>query len=82
MAKIGKIVLHAQAQDAIASSWRALARFLPKTLPLPAANLSKTVYPLGKTFTLSQLQADAAQYQQLYSLVVRSLRLCDGRAVQ
>ncbi|HEY9672762.1 MAG TPA: hypothetical protein V6D11_15055 [Waterburya sp.] len=32
--------------QAIASSWRNIARFLPETLPLQPANLSWAVYPL------------------------------------
>src|SRR5919202_2028501 len=34
VAKLGKIQLHPGAKNAIASSWRSMARFLPETLPL------------------------------------------------
>ncbi|MFB2877038.1 hypothetical protein [Floridanema aerugineum] len=43
----GDIQLHPEAQNAIASSWRNLTRWLSKTLPLPtkAPNLNHNPYP-------------------------------------
>lgn len=81
--KVGKIELHKEAQSAIASSWR-LVRFLPKTLPLPEQppKLSQNIYPLTKEFDLNKFSPTQIEYFQLYSLLVRALRLCDMRSVQ
>ena len=82
VAKVGKIQLHPEAKKAIATSWRSIARFLPKTLPLPTANLSQELYPVTKEFDLNRFDPTQIEYLQLYSLVVRALRLCDQRSVQ
>lgn len=82
VAKVGKIQLHPEAKNAIASSWRSIARFLPENLPLPPANLSRELYPVTKEFDLNRFDTAQIEYLQLYSLVVRALRLCDQRSVQ
>jgi hypothetical protein len=82
VAKVGKILLHPEARYAIASSWRSIARFLPETLPLQPANLSREVYTITKEFDLNRFNTSQVEYLQLYSLVVRALRLCDQRSVQ
>jgi hypothetical protein len=82
VAKVGKIQLHPRAKDAIASSWRNIARFLPETLPLQPANLSRELYAVTKEFDLNRFDTAQIEYLQLYSLVVRALRLCDQRSVQ
>ncbi len=82
VAKVGKIQLHPGAKKAIASSWRSMARFLPETLPLQPANLSQEVYTVTKEFDLNRFDTSQVEYLQLYSLVVRALRLCDQRSVQ
>lgn len=81
--KIKNIQLHPEAQKAIAQSWQSMTRFLPQTLPITPANLSKNMYPIKSKFDLSQLNsADTFEYFHLYLLVVRALRLCDQRSVQ
>lgn len=82
VAKVGRISLHSGAKNAIASSWRSMARFLPKTLPLQPANLSKELYAVTKEFDLNRFDTAQIEYLQLYLLVVRALRLCDQRSVQ
>jgi hypothetical protein len=82
VAKVGKIQLHPEAKDAIASSWRSIARFLPDTLPLQPANLSREVYAVTREFDLNRFDTAQIEYLQLYLLVVRALRLCDQRSVQ
>ena len=82
VAKVGKIQLHPEANNAIASSWRSIARFLPKTLPLPPANLSREAYAVTREFDLNRFDTAQIEYLQLYLLVVRALRLCDQRSVQ
>jgi hypothetical protein len=82
VAKMGKIQLHPGAKNAIASSWRSISRFLPKTLPLQPANLSRELYAVTKEFDLNRFDTAQIEYLQLYSLVVRALRLCDQRSVQ
>jgi hypothetical protein len=82
VAKVGKILLHPEARYAIASSWRSMARFLPKALRLEPANLSREVYAVTKEFDLNRFDTAQIEYLQLYSLVVRALRLCDQRSVQ
>lgn len=79
--KIGSIQLHPEARQAIAQSWRSIAHFLSKPLPLPEANLSKDIYP-ARELDLNRFEADQTEYLQLYLLVVRALRLCDQRSVQ
>jgi hypothetical protein len=82
VAKVGKIQLHPEVKKAIASSWRSMARFLPETLPLLPANLSREVYAVTAEFDLNRFDTARLEYLQLYSLVVRALRLCDQRSVQ
>jgi hypothetical protein len=82
VAKMGKIQLHPGAKNAIASSWRSIARFLPETLPLQPASLSRELYAVTKEFDLNRFDTAQIEYLQLYSLVVRALRLCDQRSVQ
>jgi hypothetical protein len=82
VAKVGKIQLHPEAKKAIASSWRNISRFLPETLPLQPANLSREVYAVTTEFDLNRFDTAQLEYLQLYSLVVRALRLCDQRSVQ
>ncbi|ERT07692.1 CRISPR-associated helicase Cas3 [Lyngbya aestuarii BL J] len=76
-----RIELHPQAKNAIAESWCQLGRFLPNTLPLNPTNLSQTCYDLHE-LKLDIFSSDETEYQQLYTLVVRALRLCDQRSVQ
>ncbi|EAW35304.1 ATP-dependent RNA helicase, putative [Lyngbya sp. PCC 8106] len=76
-----RIKLHPQAKNAIAESWRQLGRFLPNTLPLNPTNLCQTCYNLHE-LPLDVFKHDQTEYQQLYTLVVRALRLCDQRSVQ
>ncbi|WP_254625875.1 CRISPR-associated helicase Cas3 [Nostoc sp. TCL240-02] len=82
VSKIKSIELHPQAKQAIADSWRSIHRFLPQSLALAKANLSKDVYPIKKDFDLNRFTSDETEYLQLYLLVVRALRLCDQRSVQ
>ena len=81
VARVKNIELHAEATQAIADSWRSMKRFLPTTLPLAEANLSRKLYQL-KEFDLNRFGNDEVEYLQLYLLVVRALRLCDQRSVQ
>jgi hypothetical protein len=79
LASAGKLVLHSQAQEAIAQSWRRLVRDL--RLVGKEANLSKREYRM-REFLLTHLEEEQrTEYLQLYWLVVRGLRLCDGRSV-
>lgn len=81
VAKLKQIELCVEAQKAIADSWRCMIRFLPGVLPLSEANLSKNIYKL-KELDLNAFAHDEIEFLQLYSLVVRALRLCDQRSVQ
>ncbi|MBW4670058.1 MAG: CRISPR-associated helicase Cas3 [Cyanomargarita calcarea GSE-NOS-MK-12-04C] len=81
VAKLNQIELCAESQKVIADSWRCMTRFLPDVLPLSEANLSKNIYKL-KELDLDGLGSDEVEFLQLYSLVVRALRLCDQRSVQ
>ena len=81
VAKLKEIELCIESQKAIADSWRCMARFLPGVLPLSEANLSKNIYKL-KELELDGFGSDEVEFLQLYSLVVRALRLCDQRSVQ
>ena len=83
--QIGQLVLKKSANQAIISSYHNLVDFLPDLLPLPSEpfKLSQTSYNLrGKKLNLNCFSSDYLEYQQLYSLVVRALRLCDSRSVQ
>jgi CRISPR-associated endonuclease/helicase Cas3 len=80
--KIGKIELHSEASRAIADSWRCLMKFFPDILPIPElGNLSQSSYAVAE-FTLDKFTPQQIKYLQLYSLVVRALRLSDMRSVQ
>ncbi|NJL69434.1 MAG: hypothetical protein HC894_27615 [Microcoleus sp. SM1_3_4] len=46
-----------------------------------APKLSRNFYDV-KNFDLDRFEVDKTEYLQLYSLVVRALRLCDMRSVQ
>lgn len=81
IAKLKPIELCSDSQQVIADSWKFLTRFLPDTLPLQEANLSKNIYN-PKELDLNAFGTDEIEFLQLYSLVVRALRLCDQRAVQ
>jgi CRISPR-associated endonuclease/helicase Cas3 len=77
-----KIRLHSRANEAIAQSWQRLTPQLSTEFSLPT-ELPK--FPLTyemENFKLGQIQDYQLQYQQLYWLVVRALRICDGRSVQ
>jgi CRISPR-associated endonuclease/helicase Cas3 len=80
VARLKPIELCAESQKAIADSWRCMARFLPDVLPLSEANLSHNLYKL-KELDLGDFGSEV-EFLQLYSLVVRALRLCDQRSVQ
>jgi CRISPR-associated endonuclease/helicase Cas3 len=80
--KVGTLQLHPDTQTAIAQSWRCLIHFFPKTLPLPTApNLTRSSYPATEC-KLNHFSPNQLVYLQLYSLIVRALRLCDMRSVQ
>jgi hypothetical protein len=85
--QIGEIKLHPDANKAIAQSWRILSRSLSKSLPetltIPSKPivLHQTAYP-AEVVKLNIFDPDQIEYQQLYALVVRALRLCDQRSVQ
>ena len=81
VAKLKQIELCPESQEVIADSWRDMMRFLPNTLPLTQANLSRNIYKI-KELDLNKFNYDEIEFLQLYSLVVRALRLCDQRAVQ
>lgn len=81
---VGKeIQLHPKANEAIQQSWQRLAAKLANRLPLPqkVPRLKQTYviedFPLGK-----KIGVDDLTYQQLYWLIARGLRICDGRSVQ
>lgn len=78
--RIGEIELHPHSSEAILRSWRRLAGGL--ALVGEEATLSCRVYPLRGEFLLTRLEEEGRmEYLQLYWLVVRALRLCDGRSV-
>jgi CRISPR-associated endonuclease/helicase Cas3 len=78
-----KIHLHPKANDAIQQSWRQLSKRLKGKLAMPdhLPEFERTYdmeeFKLGK-----KIREDDLPYQQLYWLVVRALRICDGRSVQ
>jgi CRISPR-associated endonuclease/helicase Cas3 len=81
---VGKeILLHPQANAVIQQSWQRLVSRLTEQLPLPqqVPKLEQRYviedFPLGK-----KIREDDLTYQQLYWLVARALRICDGRSVQ
>lgn len=84
VSQIKEILLHPEANSAIAASWRSLARFLPDSLPLPAGApiFSQTRYEVRVPLEFNKFSTTQIDYLQLYFLVVRALRLCDMRSVQ
>lgn len=76
-----EIILHSEAQKAIAISWKHLSRGLPNSLAFPSQlpNLTSSRYSIRK---LDLTWFSSWEYLQLYWLVVRALRLCDQRSVQ
>jgi CRISPR-associated endonuclease/helicase Cas3 len=81
VAKLKQIELCTKSQQVIADSWRCMMRFIPDFLPLSEANLSRNIYKLQE-WDLNRFSIDEVEFLQLYSLVVRALRLCDQRSVQ
>ncbi|MCP6760108.1 MAG: CRISPR-associated helicase Cas3' [Fischerella sp. CENA71] len=81
VAKLKQIELCPESQQVIADSWRCMKKFLPSVLSLLEANLNRHVYQLQE-LDLNKFTADEVEFLQLYSLVVRALRLCDQRSVQ
>lgn len=81
VAKLKHIELCPESSQVIADCWRCLTRFLPGVLPLARANLTRNVYKLQE-LDLNRFTVDEIEFFQLYSLVVRALRLCDQRSVQ
>lgn len=81
------IKLHPDANRAIAKSWTGLIKSLRQSLPasidLPSEpfQFEQTVYELSAV-KLACFEPDDLEYQQLYALVARALRLCDTRSVQ
>ncbi|MGC8712524.1 MAG: CRISPR-associated helicase Cas3' [Leptodesmis sp.] len=78
-----KIHLHPKANEAIQQSWQQLSKRLKGYLPTPdqlpefGCSYDLEDFLLGK-----KIREDDLAYQQLYWLVVRALRICDGRSVQ
>jgi CRISPR-associated endonuclease/helicase Cas3 len=78
-----KISLHPQANEAIQQSWQRLSPrlkgglSLPTEIPQVEKTYEKSEFSLGKA-----IGQDDLVYQQLYWLIVRALRICDGRSVQ
>jgi CRISPR-associated endonuclease/helicase Cas3 len=85
VAKNETIELVGNANDAIAKSWQQLSKSLnlPDSISLTSEpfELKQTVYD-AKTIDLNFFDPDSLEYQQLYALVIRALRLCDMRSVQ
>jgi len=69
-------------EKAIADSWRCMIRFLPDVLPLSEPNLSRNIYKLSNLDLGDFFGRDEVEFLELYSLVVRALRLCDQRSAQ
>lgn len=78
-----KIHLHPKANEAIQQSWQRLIPRLRGGLALP-----QQLPQFGQTYEIEEfllgkkIREDDLPYQQLYWLVVRALRICDGRSVQ
>lgn len=87
-----EITLHEAAGEAIAQTWKRLSprllKSLPEGFPLSSETLAlQDTIADKKIFTTDVLKLDLfdpdrLEYQQLYALVVRALRLCDMRSVQ
>ncbi|MEE3715453.1 CRISPR-associated helicase Cas3' [Tumidithrix elongata RA019] len=77
-----KIQIHRGANIEVARSWRSLRKMMPSRFVLPEQlpELQQT-HQLDE-FRLGQIEPDDVKYQQLYWLIVRALRICDGRSVQ
>ncbi|MBW4478567.1 MAG: hypothetical protein KME54_17325 [Tolypothrix brevis GSE-NOS-MK-07-07A] len=82
VAELQPIELSEGYEKAIADSWRCMIRFLPDVLPLSEPNLSRNIYKLSNLDLGDFFGRDEVEFLQLYSLVVRALRLCDQRSVQ
>jgi CRISPR-associated endonuclease/helicase Cas3 len=78
-----KITLHLRANAEIQQSWQQLSRrlkgglCLPASLPVLAKSHQKEEFKLG-----NEIGPDQLAYMQLYWLIIRALRVCDGRSVQ
>ncbi len=85
VAKNETIELVENANDAIAKSWQQISKNinLPDSISLPSEpfKLEQTTYD-AEEIDLNFFNPDSLEYQQLYALVVRALRLCDMRSVQ
>lgn len=79
--KLKQIELSEGYEKAIADSWRCMVRFLANGDCLSEPRLEKNIYNL-KELNLNIFDRDEIEFLQLYSLVVRALRLCDQRSVQ
>ncbi len=81
------IELHPDANITIAKSWtgllKSLSQYLPDDIALSSEpfRFDQTIYETGD-MPLNCFEPDDLEYQQLYALVVRALRLCDTRSVQ
>lgn len=78
--RVKEIRLRKEAGEVMEASWRYLVKFMPEILPQKIAVLEKEVY-LVQELDLNYFEPQSMAFQQLYSLVVRGLRLCDGRSV-
>lgn len=74
--------LHPQANQEIAKSWKSLRKALSSSLPLPATLPEYQTQYDKDELRLNRFEPKDLEYQQLYWLIVRALRLCDGRSVQ
>ena len=85
VAKNETIELVENANNVIAKSWQQLSKRLklPESISFPSEpfELKQICYP-AETIDLNVFDPDSLEYQQLYALVVRALRLCDMRSVQ
>ncbi len=79
------IKLVENANNAIADSWQKISKNLklPNSMSLPSEpfELKQTTYD-AQAIDLNVFDPDSLEYQQLYALVVRALRICDMRSVQ
>ncbi|MBW4478218.1 MAG: hypothetical protein KME54_15470 [Tolypothrix brevis GSE-NOS-MK-07-07A] len=82
LAGLQQIELSEEYEKAIADSWRCIIRFLPDVLPLSELDLSRNIYKLSNLDLDDFFSRDEVEFLQLYSLVVRALRLFDQRSVQ
>jgi CRISPR-associated endonuclease/helicase Cas3 len=77
-----KIRLHPKANEAIQQSWQRLSSRLQGGLVIPEIPHFEQIYEMQEFKLGKSIQEDDLPYQQLYWLVVRALRICDGRSVQ